>query len=161
MIQSTEHSKRAFREYIFFVVIGLLMVAFVGLKIWQNRWPETVIHFGGEDLTVLVANTAEHRHRGLGGKDSLRPFDGMLFVFPKSDQHGFVMRDMRFPIDIVWIQGGKVVDIASNVPIELGVSEEALAVYYPRLPANLVLEFPAGWVLAHSIAIGDELTLGQ
>ena len=67
------------------------------------------------------------------------------------------MRGMRFPIDIVWLSDGVVVDIAPSVPIEPGVPEADLRVYYPRLKANTVIELPAGWAEGHGLKIGDEL----
>jgi len=139
----------------------IFLVAFlfsaVGLWFWGWRWPTAVVELEGKRLHVLVAKSPRHQYRGLGRRDTLSPYDGMLFVFPITHRVGIVMRDMRFPLDIVWLDKGEVVDIAPSVPLEPGLDESELTVYRPRLPANAVLELPAGWAEAHGLKIGDRL----
>ncbi len=143
-------------QIIFFVI---LIVCSVGLWLWQSHWPRALIKVNGEELNVLLADTPYHYYVGLGGRNSWGNFAGMLFVFPDSSQHGIVMRNMNFPIDIVWLDHGRIIDFAQNVPIEPGVKDGDLVVYYPRVNGNLVLELPAGWVLKNGLKIGDILTM--
>jgi len=138
-----------------FLLVFLLSAA--GLWLWSWRWPTAVIELGGETLEVLVAKSPRHQYRGLGRRDTLSPYDGMLFVFTITHRVGIVMRDMRFPLDIIWLNKGEVVDIAPNVPLEPGRDASELTVYRPRLSANTVLELPAGWVEEHGLKIGDRL----
>ncbi len=142
------------------VVLALFFVAALGLKLWSYHWPSTMITLKNTSLSVLLANTPDHEYTGLGGRKSLAPYDGMLFLFAHPGRIGIVMRDMQFPIDIVWFSQGKVVDLAPNVPIQPGVPEERLTVYYPRLDADMVLELPAGWADSHSLRIGDAVSSG-
>ncbi len=140
----------------------IFLVAFfasaIGLKLWQYHWPEATVELKGEQLDVMVAKTPWHWHRGLGKRDTLEPYDGMIFLFPNVERHAFVMRDTRFPIDIVWMERGAVVDIAKDVQPE-DVAEQQLTKYIPRAVANMVLELPAGWAEAHELEIGDRLTV--
>lgn len=145
-------------QIIFFLVI---VVVAIGLKLWSYRSPAMYVTLKGERLHVLVADTPMRQHRGLGDRNTLYPYHGMLFVFSAPSQYGFVMRDMRFPIDIVWFDKGKIVDIASRVVPEPNVAESDLTVYYPRAKADLVLELPAGWVNEHMLVIGDTITVNQ
>lgn len=136
----------------------VFFVCLIGIKIWQFFvWPTTELSLKGEHLFVLVADNSEHQYKGLGDRDNLGKYNGMLFVFGKPKRAGVVMRDMRFPIDVVWLNNGEVVDIASNLQLEPGVSEENLRAYYPRMEANTFLELPAGWAVAHGLKIGDKL----
>ena len=128
------------------------------MQFWKYHWSTTEISLKGQNLNVLVAKTIYQHRKGLGGRKSLSPYDGMLFVFQFSRKEGFVMRDMKFPIDIVWFDGGKVVDIAPNLPLD-NVPEEQLRRYYPRADANVVLELPAGWAMAHELKIGNRLEI--
>lgn len=143
------------RPHTIFLVIFFASV--IGLRLWGGNPKEATVELRGAPLRVLVAASPKHQYTGLGGRDSLEPYDGMLFVFSFPRYVGIVMRDMRFPIDIVWFDQGKVVDIAPRVPIEPDVKEEDLRVYQPRLPASHVLELPAGWAEEHGLKIGDEL----
>jgi len=145
-------------QIIMLMAIGL---CFIFLKFWQARWPEEELMIKNIPIKVIVADNPMHRHKGLGGRKNLDGYDAMLFVFPNENQHGIVMRDMEFPIDIVWLNKGKVIDLVTNVQIELRRMENELTVYYPRINADMVLEFPAGWVLKNKLKIGDSLELNK
>ena len=141
------------------IIIIIFALSVVGLKIWQYHWSDINVELKNKTLHVLVAKTPYQHNRGLGGRDSLEEYDGMLFIFTLPRRVGIVMRDMAFPLDIVWLNDSKVVDFASNVPIEPGVAEEDLKIYYPRLEADLVLELPAGWAKTNELKIGDAISL--
>lgn len=142
------------------VFLIVFFLCLIGLQIWRwFYWPELSLRLAGEDLTVLVANNENHRYKGLGGRDSFGEYDGMLFIMNEKDRIGVVMRSMRFSIDVVWFDNGKVVDIAPNLPLEPEVSENNLRVYRPRVEANTFLELPASWTSEHNLKIGDEIEL--
>jgi hypothetical protein len=66
----------------------------------------------------------------------------MLFVFEKRKAHGFWMKNMQFPLDIIWLDNHRIVYILKNVqPTNQG---EKPPVLVPPLPANFVLEIEAG-----------------
>lgn len=139
------------------VVLGAFVICAIGLFLWQFRWPTATVVLKDTPLEVLVAKTPKHHFQGLGGRERLAPYDGMLFLFPFPRRIGIVMRDMNFPIDIVWLDGAEVVDFVTNVEPEPGVDEEDLTAYYPRAEVDIVLELPAGWADAHGLQIGDRL----
>lgn len=149
-------NKIKLRRLCFIVIIAFLMSA-IGLWLWQFRWPEAIVLLNDEELRVLVAKTPPHLYRGLGERNSLGRYNGMLFLFGQSERHGIVMREMRFPIDIVWFEEGQVVDIVVRAQPEPGVPEGELAGYFPKVPADVVLELPAGWADKHGLNIGDRL----
>ncbi len=141
-------------------VVFLVFIISAGfLQLWKFHMADEIVELKGQHLNVLVAKTIYHQYKGLGKRDSIEPYDGMIFPFAFEDRHGIVMRDMRFPIDIIWINGAQVVDFARNVPTEPGTSENALVKYYPRTNANIVLELPAGWIDENDLKIGDRIRL--
>lgn len=151
-----EKTKKNFSKKIKWFLIIFLATAGT-LQLWKFHWPKTTLILKDEKLNVLVAKTYYQQRKGLGGRESLAPYDGMLFLFSFPAKQGFVMRDMEFPIDIVWLKQGIVVDIAKNVQIEPGTSETVLKQYYPRVEATAVLELSAGWADNHQLRIGDAL----
>ena len=63
-----------------------------------------------------LADTPAIRERGLSGRVSMNSNQGMLFVFDRPGVYGFWMKDMNFPLDMVWIdRDHKVVSINSDV----------------------------------------------
>jgi len=128
------------------------------VRLWQiYHWDSIFIELKDQRLEVLVAKTYAQQYRGLGKRDDLGIYQGMLFVHSSLDKYGIVMRDMRFPIDVVWLKDGEVLDIASNLQTEPGVPENQLRIYRPRKPANAILELSAGWVEKNGVKIGDRV----
>ncbi|HXK31556.1 MAG TPA: DUF192 domain-containing protein, partial [Candidatus Paceibacterota bacterium] len=80
---------------------------------------------------------------------------GMLFVFDTEGEWGICMKDMNFPIDIIWVgQDGTVVTVAKDVS-----PDTYPQAFYPSVPARFVLEVPAGFVAAHDIDEGSRLSI--
>jgi len=97
------------------------------------------------DLTSLrleIADTDATRVQGLSGRDSLDSDAGMLFVFDAPSIYPFWMKEMKFPLDMIWIDGGKVVDVATLRPPVPG--ELIPPSHIPVASADLVLEINAG-----------------
>lgn len=141
------------------VVFILIIITAIIFRIYQYMWPNTFVKIGGQTLKVLVAKDYDHLYEGWGNKKDMGKYQGMLFVFPNSDEHAMVMRSMRFPLDMVWIDGNKIVEIAPNVQPEPGKTEDRLTPYFSGHPSNYVLELPAGFMDKTGIKIGDEVVI--
>jgi uncharacterized membrane protein (UPF0127 family) len=105
------------------------------------------------NVYARIAYKKEDKIKGLGGLESIKKDEGMLFVFDNPVQQGFWMKDMNFPIDIIWIDQDKKV---------IGINENTHPNTYPNLflpskPASYVLEVNAGISKAHNIATGTTL----
>jgi hypothetical protein len=115
--------------------------------------PTARVRIGSAELTVELAVTPSEKEKGLGGRTTLLPNHGMLFVYDHKEQYEFWMRDMRFALDFIWIEG----DIVSD--ITLGVlppkAEEKPAIVKPKATVDKVLEVTAGTVERLGIAPGN------
>lgn len=111
----------------------------------------------GARIAVAVAATEVAREQGLSGRESLGNDSGMLFLFQEAGSYGFWMKDMRFPIDIVWIASGTVVGWEANVDPQIGAAEGDLKIYYPPRPVNTVLELAAGKAASLGLTVGDHV----
>ena len=132
---------------------ALLLAAYL---FWPapEHFPLTT-QFGGVSLNIDLATTTAAQELGLGGRESIAPNYGLLFVFQKPDYYGFWMKDMRVPIDIFWLNSqGLVVTIAERVATSTYPN-----VFYPTVPAEYVLETEAGFAEEHAIATGTPLEL--
>lgn len=106
---------------------------------------------GRVDLTVELARTPEQQIRGLSGRPGLKPGQGMLFVYYHPQPVSIWMKDMRFPLDIVWIRDGRIVKIEKNAPPLTPAGPERIY----TATADLVLEVPAGFTDRKRIRVGD------
>jgi len=74
------------------------------------------ITISGRTIDVAIVDDEISRREGLSVKDSLEENEGMLFVFEeKNIKPSFWMKDMKFAIDIIWIDNEKIVQINENV----------------------------------------------
>ncbi len=106
-----------------------------------------------------VMLTPEGREKGLMSRDSLAEDQGMLFVFDEPGEYPFWMKNMNFPIDIVWLDEEKrVVHTEWSVP---PCVKDPCPVYAPQAKALYVLEIAAGQVEAGGIRNGDQLIWDQ
>ncbi len=111
----------------------------------------------GTAYDVEIADENVERMQGLSRLPSMGPSEGKLFVFPAPALHSFWMKEMRFPLDIIWIQDGVVVDLAEDVPAP-GPGQFPATVL-PQAPAQLVLELRAGEAKRQGITQGTVLDI--
>jgi hypothetical protein len=75
----------------------------------SNGYRQVSVSVNGLVLIADIAATDEQRTKGLSVKDSLAENEAMLFVFNNEGEHTFWMKNMKFPIDIIWIDADKTV----------------------------------------------------
>lgn len=125
---------------------------------WQAQFPPlrtAPIVVGETPLEVELAILPEERQRGLGYREGLAPGTGMLFVADAPRVENFWMKGMRFCLDIIWIEGGRIVGAAENAcPDPEGTPDEARARFSSGEPVRYVLEVPAGWLAEHGYGAG-------
>ncbi|MDP3769472.1 MAG: alpha/beta fold hydrolase [Candidatus Sungbacteria bacterium] len=148
-------------RFLVMIAIGtsaFLMGIFFALPLYRKDFAR--LDFSHVSVMAEIVDTPESRTKGLSGRASLGAREGMLFVLEKPDYIGIWMKQMRFPIDILWIKNGMVVDMEEAVrPLSLGASDDELIVYRPDVPADLVLEVVSDFSRSHDIHIGDRVNI--
>jgi len=119
----------------------------------------TVTVFDEADTTlgtvnVTVADTPQERYVGLSETEALAADQGMLFVFASQEPRAFVMRDMAFPIDMVFVDANGTITAVHHAPVE---KDDTLTRYTGT--AQWVLEVPYGWTDAHDVSAGDRIDI--
>lgn len=109
--------------------------------------------FGNSLFRVEVVGDKNKQQTGLGKRESMCEDCGMLFVFDDRRQRSFWMKDMKFPLDIVWIDGDKIVAMEKNIPYDFSETIN------PSVMADKVLELNAGMASKLDVKIGDKVFL--
>jgi uncharacterized membrane protein (UPF0127 family) len=136
------------------VVAGIVILMSAYLIFRQSRFSQGTVTLGDDiKVKVDIANTDRTRERGLSGREGLREGEGMLFLFPEASRYGFWMKEMRFPIDIVWIRKGEVVDFTTDVPPP-SPGQTELPSYFPISAVDAVLEVQAGFAQRNGLRAG-------
>jgi len=75
----------------YWIIFLVIVVTAIGLSFWQKlHWPTTWMELGGKRVEVLVADTIGHQHLGLGKRDDLGIYGGMLFIHSEAKKYGIV-----------------------------------------------------------------------
>lgn len=107
-------------------------------------------------VEVRIAATATQRFVGLSKTASLGPDEGMLFVHESEETHTYVMRNMSFPIDIIFVAENGTITTIHHAPTPPEGEE-----YSERYPGygKYVLEVNRGWTNRTGVGVGDQVEL--
>lgn len=122
------------------------------------RKPSSTVTIHDQTYHVRIADTEELRRQGLSGKKKLNDDEGMLFIFQQKEQPEFWMKDMKFPLDIIFINDDTVTDITKNAKPNDSPNRPR---YKPTTNINYVLEVNAGNTDKKKIQVGDKVTINQ
>ncbi len=150
----------------FLVALGgcVLVAALVFIVIVASRksqvaemHPTKILVLNGRSITAeVVSSTTEVQH-GLSGRLSMPADRGMLFEMGVRGIYAFWMKDMHFPLDIIWTDGDRVVEIAPSLPppgpFEIPVT------HTPNAEADRILEVNAGVAAEAGLKTGDRVDI--
>jgi len=109
----------------------------------------------GTPIKAELALDAAARARGVMFRDRMDEDQGMLFVFEREELNSFWMLNVKFPIDILWLDANRrVVHIEQAVP---PCPKEPCPSYPTPKPALYVLELKSGVSAAHKIKLYDRM----
>lgn len=138
----------------YLIILATVFVFFVILFYFPNG-SKTInsVQIAGQNIKVILALTEDEQIKGLSVKDKLNENEGMLFVFDQIGKHNFWMKDMNFPIDIIWLgEDMKVVYVKENVH-----PETYPKTFGPEISSKYVLELVAGFSNKNNLKIGDSV----
>ena len=137
-----------------FIIIAIaLFILLIGIS--MNKDYSRVI-INGDKINLEVVTSIEDQKRGLSNRDLLDYDTGMLFLYEDSKRRSFWMKEMRFSIDILWIDENNTI-----IGIEESVSPDSFPERFvsPK-PVSFVLELVGGWSKEHGLKIGDTVEFG-
>lgn len=156
--------------FVLFAILFLLAGGvFVAQKYLQTRDFSNLISTGtpskiptatinNHSFNLEITKTQQEKEIGLSAKKKLEQNAGMLFLFEKPGSYPFWMKNMKFPIDIIFIRNGRIVTIHKNVKPPKN-SNENPPTYNSTEPANTVLEINADLSEKYNFKVGDVVRL--
>lgn len=131
-----------------FVILLLLLVFYLKPKTAE-------IKIAGKTFSAEVADNPLTRSRGLMHRAAASP---MIFIFPSETRGGFWMKNVKFPLDIIWIDSEK--KIIGTDKMETCFEKEC-KIYYPPSPIKFALEVEADFVEKNKIKAGGEIEISS
>jgi uncharacterized membrane protein (UPF0127 family) len=142
-----------FSLFYFFIVLACSLLFNSGQSLALEK--EKVTLPEGEMIEVQVADNADAREKGLMGAPQLGRTSGMLFVFETNKPHGMWMKNMRFSIDILWLnQEKRIVEILTSLP---PCQREPCPIYGSDTLSRYVLELSDGASSFYHLRKGAQL----
>lgn len=146
------------------IIIGLLLLIGVGVFYYQfsNKQVQSngTVTIKEHIVSVETVTDQKAKEIGLTKYASIKEDQGMLFLFDQPGMYTFWMKNMKFPIDILFINNDTIVSFVENAqPVDATV--ENPAVYAPEAAVDKVLEIKAGLVKQYEIKKGDKVTIEQ
>jgi len=136
-------------------LVLLLIIVFVGIiAFFSIPTPQqgAYVQINGVRVNIEIADNFEERAKGLMFRDRLPEDAGMLFVFESEGNYPFWMMNMKFNLDMIWIDSnGKVVHIAKDVPPCIVPCKTI----DPNSNARYVLEVNSGFADKHGVIEGS------
>ena len=111
------------------------------------------IYFNGE-----IAKTDAQKATGLAKYNKIDDNFTMVFPFILPDYYTFWMKDMKFPIDIIYVRKNKIVDIFQSVQAPKN-ADAALPIIRPSEKSDTVLEINAGLSNKYKFKKGDTVQI--
>lgn len=135
---------------------GAVLIIIGGLLFMRSKLPldspaSPTLQIGNRTYDLEVADTETAQDKGLGDRAGMSANHGMLFAFDQNNMHCFWMKDMEFPLDIIWASSNKQI-----TAIESDLSPATYPQTYCH-SGQYVIELNAGVAAHDSLRIGRRL----
>ena len=129
-----------------YFLLALILLVLHGCK------PENEVCINKLCYKVLILDTPEERQLGLMNVDKLSNDNGAFFIFEKEDKHSFWMKNVEYPIDVIWIDENQTV---VHVVYNAEPCNNKCEIHSPNEKALYVLEVN----INSDIKIGDHVDI--
>lgn len=137
MKYKTQNTKLLFLFFLIFLFIFFLLL--FNQKKYLNDYKKIKINIKNKTYTLFIADTEDKRRKGLSNIASIKNDEGMLFIFEQPDYYSFWMKDMKFPLDFIFLNDNKIVDLLSNID-----PSTYPQTFTSKSPADKVIELKSG-----------------
>jgi len=106
-------------------------------------------------IRVTIVSSPADISRGLSFRERLPENEGMLFVFEPEGSYEIWMRDMSFPLDVIWLSKDlEVVHLEEDLP---PCGQRYCRKYISPAPAKYILEVNAGYIEKNGVEVGNTM----
>lgn len=145
------------------IIFGIILAIFAVVVVYQFNGQGQMktngsVTINKHTFTVERITDPKAQEIGLTKYNSIKPTQGMLFIFDSVGSHPFWMRGMKFPIDMIFINGDTVVATYENLPA-VKISDPNIPTYGGDGLSDKVLEINAGLTTKYTIKKGDKVTI--
>lgn len=125
-------------------IIVLFLVTNSALAIEYSHY----FDFDGQRVFLESAKSEREKIRGLAKRDHLLPNTGMVFLYEGNQEQAFWMKNVSFPLDIIFLKDGVVTRLYKNTQ---PCTTDICKIYPSKGVIDQVVEVPAGFCKLHKL----------
>lgn len=133
------------------LAVGGTLVIGLGVVCGALAYRPPNLRIASTDFHARIVSSEADRKHGLSGTNPLGEREAMIFVFPSDDRWGIWMKDMKYPIDILWLDKDRIV----RHIVEDARPESYPTTFRPDMPVRYVIEMKSGTAKQKHITIGS------
>ncbi len=143
-----------------FILTGLSIYKVFEIKRQQaQESPPAYLVMDSKQVAVLeVQSSFSEQAKGLAGRSTLLEGEGMLFPISPPRKVKVWMKDVAFPIDIIFLRNNKIVSIVNNAPPCINTRCQ---LYEPNTLVDAVIELPVGQAQKLHLHAGTAISIKQ
>lgn len=134
------------------IIIILSIISFIFINKVGNGY--YMVEINNIEFKVKIADNVLEQKIGLMDTIELEEREGMLFIFPDKKERSFWMKNMNFPIDLLWIKDNTIVGIEKNMIPDNGIKH-----YNSIEEVNMVLELNSGSIDKYNLNINNIINI--
>lgn len=150
--------KKMFLTFAIFIILVIGMVVTKNYLQENPSWKTAKATIKNHSFKLHIAKSSKDKQIGLSQKKNLPDDYAMIFPFEKPDYYSFWMRNMVFPIDIIFIKDNSIVTIYPDIKPPAS-QNDILQIFKPKIPADTVLEIKSGLSQKYDFKEGDKVTI--
>ena len=148
------------RKILVSAAAAIILLAIAALVSYPNPQREAPSYFTFDNQSYRFTSAAltlqQQEHGLMNSSVTSNTFE--LFVFDKPSIYPFWMKDTYSPLDIIWVNGSRVVYMVNATPcVDYSPDQSSCALYVPRANANYVIETQAGFVNRTGMKVGSSV----
>ena len=147
-----ELMKKVYLIILAFVILSGVMAT---VYLIDKKDTSQTVTINNKKFNVELAQTEAEREKGLMHRNSLDINSGMLFVYNTADIRTFWMKDTLIPLDIIFINNNKIVEITTLDPATPSYTPQ----YTSPKKSKYVLELNAGAAEQNGFKVGDKIKM--
>ncbi|HBB36947.1 MAG: hypothetical protein UX02_C0002G0158 [Candidatus Moranbacteria bacterium GW2011_GWC1_45_18] len=136
-------------------IIMMILLNYVSSEFYSLQYGNPIkrVYLKNAFVKAEAVATAEKIKLGLAGRENIGEGRGMLFLMPQDDFQRFWMKGMQFPIDIIWIENGRVVGCEGRI------SQDDQRIFTSPEKSSVVLEVNAGFCEQNDVQLNDPVRI--
>ncbi len=139
------------------VVIAIAIMFVLAIGVPAQKTVSVEFPDSGVSLKTEVADTPYMQGKGLMFRQKMFLDSGMLFVFDKSKELKFWMKNTLMPLDMIFISENMTI---TNIIENAKPCTTNCEIYSSVSPAKYAIETNAGFVKTNGIEVGDSVRIG-